>query len=223
MKNEHVSVLFVEDDDIARENAVEYLHTMFATVYEAKDGLEALHLYNQYHPNIIISDIQMPKFNGLELIEHIRVKDKTTQIIITSAFSTKEYLLRAIELKLVKYLIKPVSETALNEALHECCKMIQEEHNNIIELKDSFCFDMYNETLMQHQEFIKLRAKEVVLLKLLLANPQRFVTYSEIENIVWEGDSMSKDALKTLIRDLKHKLPKDSIVNLSGTGYKIER
>lgn len=223
MKNETVSLLFVEDDEIARENAVEYLRSLFTTVYEAKDGVEALKLYHEHHPNIIISDIQMPKINGLELIENIRQKDDTTQIIITSAFSTKEYLLRAVELKLVKYLIKPVSESALNEALQQCCKTLQGNQTNLFELKEGYCFDTYNETLTHHQTFIKLRAKEVALLKLLVNNSQRFVTYSEIENIVWAGESMSKDALKTLIRDLKSKLPKNSIENLSGTGYKIEQ
>ena len=81
--------------------------------------------------------------------------------------------------------------------------MLQANQNNIIELKEGFCFDMYNETLFYHDEFIKLRAKEVALLKLLLENPQRFVTYTEIENIVWETESMSKDALKIAINGKK--------------------
>lgn len=221
MKYEEMKILLVEDDEIARENAVEYLNTLFYTVFEAKDGLEALKLYHQEHPDIIISDIQMPKFNGLEFIEQIRQKDRTTQIIITSAFSTKEYLLRAVELQLVKYLIKPVSEEALNDAIQHCFENRVSQQSNIIPLKEGYTFDTYNQTLFCHQEQIKLRTKEILLLNLLLKNTQRFVTYSEIEQVVWQGESMSKDALKTLIRDIKSKLPKESIVNLSGTGYKI--
>lgn len=216
-----MKILLVEDDEIARENATEYLNTLFNTVFEAKDGLEALKLYHQERPDIIISDIQMPKFNGLEFIEQIRQKDRTTQIIITSAFSTKEYLLRAVELQLVKYLIKPVSEEALNDAIQHCFENRVSQQSNIIPLKERYTFDTYNQTLFCHQEQIKLRTKEILLLELLLKNTQRFVTYSEIEQMVWQGESMSKDALKTLIRDIKSKLPKESIVNLSGTGYKI--
>ncbi|RXJ58040.1 response regulator transcription factor [Candidatus Marinarcus aquaticus] len=221
MERKEMKILLVEDDEIARENAVEYLNTLFNTVFEAKDGLEALKLYNQEHPDIIISDIQMPKFNGLEFIEQIRKKDRTTQIIITSAFSTKEYLLRAVELQLVKYLIKPVSEEALNDAIQHCFENRLSQQSNIVPLKEGYTFDTYNQTLFCHQEQIKLRTKEILLLDLLLKNAQRFVTYSEIEQVVWQEESMSKDALKTLIRDIKAKLPKESIVNLSGTGYKI--
>jgi len=76
MKYQNIKILFVEDDDIARENAVEYLREKFQEVIEAKDGLEAWQLYTQYQPQIIITDIMMPKINGLELVERIRKNDK---------------------------------------------------------------------------------------------------------------------------------------------------
>ncbi len=56
----------------------------------------------------------------------------------------------------------------------------------------------------------------------MIKNPTRYVTYEEIENYVWQDSAMSKDALKTVMKNLKTKLPKDSISNLSGTGYKID-
>lgn len=222
MKYQNIKILFVEDDDIARENAVEYLSHIFGEVLEASNGLEAYSLYSQYHPQIIITDIMMPKINGLELVEKIRQHDKTTQIIITTAFSTKEYLLRAIELQLVKYLIKPVSQQQLDEALELCCAMINKPQSNVIKLDDECFFDHYNKTLLYQGEVLKLRAKEILLLELLLKNPSRYVTYEEIENVVWNESSMSKDALKTLIRDLKAKLPSNVLKNLSGTGYKLD-
>lgn len=216
-----IKLLVVEDDEIARENAVEYLKHSYLNVYEAKDGLEALSMYNKYHPDIIISDIQMPKISGLELIKKIREHDETTQIIITSAYSTKEYLLKAIELKLVKYLIKPIEQNVLDEALLLCCENI-ENQSNVIVFKDGYIFDTYNKTLVHKEEIIKLRTKELLLLELLLKNKTRYVTYEEIENYVWIDGIMSKDALKTLIKNLKSKLPKDTILNLSKTGYKID-
>lgn len=222
MKYQNIKILFVEDDDIARENAVEYLSHIFGEVLQASNGLEAYSLYNQHHPQIIITDIMMPKINGLELVEKIRQHDKTTQIIITTAFSTKEYLLRAIELQLVKYLIKPVSQQQLDEALELCCTMINKPQCNVIQLDDECFFDSYNKTLLYQGEVLKLRAKEILLLELLLKNPSRYVTYEEIENVVWNQSSMSKDALKTLIRDLKSKLPSNVLKNLSGTGYKLD-
>ena len=67
-----------------------------------------------------------------------------------------------------------------------------------------------------------MRTKELDLLSLLIKNKTRYVTYLEIENQIWYESVMTKDALKTVIKNLKSKLPKDAILNLSGTGYKIE-
>lgn len=222
MKYQNIKILFVEDDDIARENAVEYLQEKFQEVIEAKDGLEAWQLYVQHQPQIIITDIMMPKINGLELVERIRKNDKKTHIIITSAFSTKEYLLRAIELQLVKFLIKPITQEQLDEALQMCCSLSRASLCNIIDLGHECYFDEYNKTIVYQKEIFQLRTKESLLLELLLKNTKRYVTYEEIEHVVWQNSSMSKDALKTVIRDLKNKLPQGILKNLSGTGYKID-
>ncbi len=222
MKYQNIKILFVEDDEVARENAVEYLSENFDEVLQAQDGLEAWQLYSQHHPQIIITDIMMPKINGLELIERIRKTDKETQIIITSAFSTKEYLLRAIELQLVKFLIKPITQEQLDTALKLCCETLTSVKSNVITILPECDFDIYNKTLKCQDNFFQLRTKESLLLELLLKNTARYVTYEEIENAVWQQSSMSKDALKTLIRDLKNKLPHGILKNLSGTGYKLD-
>lgn len=75
-KNDKVKILYVEDDDITRENAIEYLENYFVNIYEAKDGLEALKKFEQINPDIIITDIQMPKVDGLEFIKSVRQKIK---------------------------------------------------------------------------------------------------------------------------------------------------
>lgn len=81
---------------------------------------------------------------------------------------------------------------------------------------------MYNLTLVCNDELIKLRSKEIDFIYLLLKNKNRYVTYSEIESFVWDGEVMSKDALKTLVKNIKKKIPKELISNLTGTGYKVD-
>ena len=220
--NENIKILYVEDDDIARENGIEYLENYFTHIYEANNALTALKLYAQIKPDIIITDIQMPKLNGLEFIQRIRQKDKKTQVIILTAFSDKDYLFKAIELQLVKYLTKPIKEKELEEALSLCIETIENDSSNIINLNLDTTFDIYNKILVCNKEIVKLRTKELDLLILLIKNQNRYVTYEEIESIVWYESAMSKDALKTVIKNLKAKLPKDLILNLSGTGYKID-
>ncbi|MGB6020339.1 MAG: response regulator [Sulfurimonadaceae bacterium] len=221
-KLSNIKVLYVEDDDIARENGVEYLENYFENIYEAADAIRALKLYEEHTPDIIITDIQMPKMNGLDFVKQIRKSDTKTQIIIITAFNDTEYLLKAVELKLVKYLIKPVKEKEFDEALNLCIQSINEESSNIIELADNAYFDMFNLALVINGEVVKLRTKEIELLRLLIKHKTRYVTYSEIENFVWQDSVMTKDALKTVIKNLKAKLPKNLITNLTGSGYKIE-
>lgn len=221
IKNDKIKILYVEDDDVTRENAIEYLENYFVNIYEAKDGLDALKEFEQINPDIIITDIQMPKVDGLEFAKNVRQKNKEVQIIVITAFSHKEYLLRAIELQLVKYLMKPIKENELKNALELCVDNLKNSSTNIIRLNETSVFDKYNHTLLINDEIVKLRIKETDLLTLLLNNKDRYVTYEEIENYVWKDFPMTKDALKTLVKYLKQKISKDIISNQNGVGYKI--
>lgn len=71
MENSY-SVLYAEDDESVRKNYVLYLEKYFDKIYEASDGLEALNLYKDKKPNILLLDITMPQLNGLEVIRKIR-------------------------------------------------------------------------------------------------------------------------------------------------------
>ena len=222
LNSENLKVLVVEDEDIARENCVEFLEDYFKNIYEATNALDALKLYEKIKPHIIITDIQMPKLNGLEFVSRIRKNDKDTQIIILTAFCDKDYLLRAVELQLVKYLIKPINEKEFEKALENACENLTTNESNIIYFSEKMKFDMYNLTLINENEIVKLRTKEIDFLYLLLKNKDRYVTYQEIENFVWNDEVMTKDALKTLVKNIKKKIPKELISNLTGTGYKID-
>ena len=217
----NIKILYVEDDEIARENGIEYLENYFELIYDASDAIKALQLYEKYKPDIIITDIQMPKLNGLEFVKRIRQKDKKTQVIIITAFSGKDYLLKAIELGLVKYLVKPVREKEFEEALFLCINALEKDETNIIQLDEITFFDTFNKNLISSNEIVKLRAKELNFLELLIKNKNRYVSYEEIENYVWNDSVMTKDALKTLVKNIKTKIPKDLILNLTNSGYKI--
>ena len=219
--NKNIKILYVEDDEIARENGVEYLENYFEHIYEASDAINALKLYEKHKPDIIITDIQMPKLNGLEFVKRIRQKDKKTQIILITAFCDKDYLLKAIELGLVKYLVKPVREKEFEEALFLCVNSLKEDNSNIVKLDEITYFDTFNKNLVINDEIIKLRVKELAFLELLIKNKDRYVSYEEIENYVWFDSVMTKDALKTLVKNIKTKIPKDLILNLTNSGYKI--
>ena len=216
----NLTLLYVEDDEIIRQNAVEYLNNYCKEVFQAKDGHEALGLYKAKKPDIIISDIEMPRLNGLEMAKQIRKKDKKTPIIIATAFTDKSYLLHAVELQLIKYITKPINSQKLKEALGLVLEYFHMD--SILRISHNSCYDKLNKTLMIDKEFIKLSNKELQLLDLLAKNHHRVVNYKEIENILWYDEVMSKDALRALVRVLRIKLQGDYIENISGFGYRLK-
>jgi len=215
----NLKILYIDDEYYIRVNAVEYLKFYCNNVFEAKDGIAGLEAYNKYKPNIIITDIKMPKLNGIEMVKRIREKDKKTKIILATAFLETSYLLQAVELGLVKYLIKPITADKLLPVLKSCINNTIED-KSIYHLGNDFLFDILNTTLFHNKEPISLTKKEILFLELLVRNHKRAVKYDELNNYVWKGE-MSEDAIRTVVKELRRKISKQTIKNISGIGYQI--
>ncbi|RBQ29408.1 response regulator transcription factor [Aliarcobacter vitoriensis] len=215
MKN--LKILYIEDEDFIRKNAIEYLSYISDFVYEAKDAIDGFDKYTKIKPDIIICDILMPKINGLELIEKIRKDDLKTQIIVVTARIDTEFLIKAVELKLVKYITKPICEDKLFTALKEASKNIE----NIFDFGNGVKFDLSKKTLIKNEKLIKLTQKEILFLEILLRNINRITYYQELENFVWKG-YMSEDALRSVVKSLRKKLPTDALQNISKMGYQLK-
>ena len=221
LKKTKYTLLFVEDERMIRQVATSVLKPYFLEIYEAKDGEEALKLYSEHQPDIIITDIQMPKINGLEFCQTIRKTDKNTPIIITTAYTTTEYLLEAVKLNLINYLPKPIEEEELFEALNLCFEQIEREHPSVIKLNQMESFDMLNQTLVKKEKVIPLTEHQHKLLFILIKNQGRIVSYEEIEQYIWFDKVMSNDALRSLVRDVRKVVGKETIANISKYGYRI--
>ncbi|MDX4028651.1 response regulator transcription factor [Aliarcobacter skirrowii] len=217
----NIKILFVEDEDSIRDNAISYLKRIFDEVYGANDAYEAFDIIQNRKPHIIITDINLPKINGLEMIKKIRQSDSSIKIIILSAYTNTEYLLDAVELGLEKYLVKPICHDILFTVLSSCVKKIKSIDENIKYFSKDCYFDVINKSLYKEGNIIKLSNKELKFLTLLCEYSNRFVSYETIEYIVWNGDFMSEDALRTLARKIRKKIPKDCLENFSKVGYKI--
>jgi two-component system, OmpR family, response regulator VanR len=216
----NLKILYVEDEDFIRKNAVEYLGFYSDFVYEAVDGIDGYEKYLEIKPDIIICDIIMPKLDGLELIEKIRKSDKETKIIVATARLDTKFLLKAVELGLVKYITKPLEEKKLIDALNDAALLMNENDSNIIKLVNSISFDTFNKTVFQEETQINLTKKELMFLEICAKNKNRATSYEELANYVWEG-YMTEDALRSVIKSLRKKLSKDVLVNISGIGYKL--
>ncbi len=220
-KLKNLTILYVEDEEMIRQNAVEYLSRICDNVLEAKDGLEALEVYRKNRPNIIISDIKMPKMNGLNMAKEIRKEDKETPVIIATAHTETNYLLQAVELQLIKYIVKPITSAKLQKALSLSLDYLNEKESNVVNINEVTLYDILNKSLFINNNIVKLTKNEQLLLHLLATNRQRVVNYEEIENTIWAYEGMSMDALRSLVRVLRKKLEGDFVENISGIGYRL--
>jgi len=217
------SLLYIEDESFIREMVVEYLSDYFVTIHEATNGKEALEIYTDKKPDIIITDIEMPQMNGLEFSTQIRKQDSSIPIIITTAYTNTEYLLHAIELRLIKYLIKPIEEEKLKEALAICFDQLEYKNPSLFSLTKSHQYDTLNHTLtFNKSEIISLTSSQSKFLDLLIKYKNRTVSYQELENYIWLEKGMSDSALRSLVHDLRKIIDKNIIKNVSKIGYKIQ-
>ena len=219
-KIKNSTILYVEDDKITRENISYFLQTKCRKLYIASNGEEAYTSFLNNAPDIIITDIQMPLLNGLDMAEKIKKISPKTQIIITSAYSQQEYLLKAVNLHLVQYIIKPLSIIKLNSALKDCEHFIEEKKDDKVFLKKEIFYDKIKKELIKSEQTISLSKKERALLELLITKYPSSTSYENIERFVYEFNS-SKNAIKLLVKSLREKTSKELIINISGFGYKI--
>jgi len=213
------TILYIEDDDGVREVNLRILKRMFKETYEASDGKAGFKLYVEKQPNIIITDIKMPKLDGIELTKLVRQKDEDTKIIITTAFSDPKYIIDAVELKIERYIVKPITKRNLIPALEKAISTIEIEKK--LYISKEFYFDYITELFYDFHGVINMTKKELLFLKLLVTNKNKIVTYSQIEREVWKDDSMSLNSLRTNIGFLRKKIPFNAIENISNMGYRL--
>lgn len=113
----NVSVLIVEDDLPSRIYISTILKGFVDDVYVAENGAMGIDLFNKYHPDVIVSDIGMPQMNGLEMSRKIKAINTNQQIILTTAFDNKNYLIEAIDIGINQYITKPVQRNSIYEAI----------------------------------------------------------------------------------------------------------
>lgn len=226
----HRTVLIIDDDNVYRENLRNLFKRYFEEVFEADNGTTAFQSYQENAPDIIITDISMPQLDGMSLIKKIRSRDHTTKIIVTSGHPDQHYLLDAIPLHITKFFVKPFEFPDLLDAITESFKTENGEESVIAFMhyceEDSLglpCrLDRENHTITCGDNTYTLSVKEFRLVDSLVQNSNRVLSYEAIEARVWEGEYMSSNALRTLIKKVRQKTCKDFIKNVTSFGYKIQ-
>lgn len=112
-----MKVLYVEDDSATREELAMILEPWVGQLHVAADGQAGLASFSASRPDIVVTDIQMPKINGLTMSSKIRELVPTQPIVVVSAYNDTEYLFKAIELGIDQYITKPINVEVLLKKL----------------------------------------------------------------------------------------------------------
>jgi len=155
-----ITVLYVEDNETLLLKAKQLLLKFFKTVYTATNGEDGLKMFKKHHPHIVLTDIKMPKMDGIEMAKHIHAIHPETKITFVTAFDEKEYLMGAIKTGAFEYLKKPVTLSDLTKTLY----------NSLIEIKHEqrkHLFQAQLGTIFNYQSSLVVMFKEK---KALIAN-----------------------------------------------------
>ena len=218
------TILYVEDNPKVQREMGEYLKSYFGSVYTASDGKEGFEVYMCRFPDVLLLDIDLPEMDGLTLAKEIRKENRDIIILMLTAFTDREKLLKATELKLLKYLVKPIDIRDFEEAMDLVAKELLYIGSKHHHLREDYHWSDEKQELFYRDERVVLTNKEQKLLSLLIKSKGKVVTYEDIMAMVWEDEferEVSINCVKNIVSNLRKKLPKDSISNIYARGYTL--
>lgn len=220
-------VLLVDDDTDILEFLTFALEGDGFEVKSSTDGETAFNIAKQTIPDIIVLDMMMPGWDGLETCRHIRKEEslKNTMIVFLTARSEDYMQVEGLDTGADDYIPKPVKPKVLISRLHAILRRktdVPQNDNSIIELKD-LTIDKDNYTVVSHGKTMTLPKKEFELLLFLVTHTDKIHTRDEIYSAVW-GDEVivGERTIDVHIKKLRDKLQTDKIKTYKGIGYKYE-
>ena len=214
-------VLCADDNSGILEEITEILDIFFEDVVGVSDGEKALEEATENFYDILIFDISMPIMDGLEAVKKIREKNKKIPVIILSAHTEQEYLWRAVDLKITKYLTKPFNKNELIEALRIVAIELV-DYNLTIKLTDESNYNFCTKAIEGKKKTVQLSKSESRLLEYFLKNKNQVLTFDNILDYMWDYDKPTKEAVKAIVKELRKKIDGTFITNIYGLGYKCE-
>jgi DNA-binding response OmpR family regulator len=223
-----LKVLLVEDHKETRDSILSMLESFFDNIVIGVDGSCGLELYrnNFYDTNtnfdIVISDIEMPNLNGIEMVKEIYKINSKQIILIISAYSDREYLIPLINIGVFGFIQKPFDFNKIIQVVANICKSFEKDY--VVNLPDGYIYNKLEGVLIKDDTKIQLCSNEIKFLELFLNNKNRNFNLMDIFNHIFYDEpykEFSSDSVKSLIKRFRKKIPDNLIVNHRTLGYKI--
>jgi len=215
--------LLIVEDEIALLRALEKGFRKTGYVVDvASDGEEALELYfsNQY--NLVVLDLNLPKVDGLEVLEEIRNENKEVPVLILSARSEVNDKITGLDMGANDYLAKPFHFNELEARVRALLRRDFKTADTIIK-SESVRLDTALKKVFYCGGEIQLTKKEYGIFEYLMLNKGKIISVTELVESVWESDAdMYSNAIKVHINSMRKKMPDNIIKNAKGQGYYVE-
>ncbi len=225
-KLKNYTLLVAEDEQENRTLLCNYLRQYVREIYEADDGAQALTMFEEKKPDIIVTDIVMPNKDGIEFIEKVKNSGAKTPFIFTTANTQKDTLVKVLESSPSSFLTKPLNMNTLLNALLTAAEEIETgvPRETSRKLNCGATIDFQTLTFSTSEKTEKLSKKEAALLKLVCDAKGSIVSYELIERTIWRDnkETATDSALKGLIYRLRKKTCKECISVVPGMGVKLE-
>ena len=169
----NLKLLYIEDDAIARTTTVEMLENLFTNITTGNDGEDGLRLFKEGNYDLIITDINMPHINGIEMLAKIREIDTKVSVLILSAYNESNYFLDAIKLGIDGFILKPLEHNQFLETLAKVTKKI------FLDKKEELYYEYLEEEIHKRTKEIEKKLYYDDLTGLL----NRYSFFKDIHNI----------------------------------------
>ncbi len=216
-----IKLLLVEDDDMLGFIIKEGMELIGEyEVLWVTNGQKALDVLNDFQPDIIVSDIEMPVMSGLELVRRVREMDQTIPVILETGVSSSKTVLEAYSLGIDNYIKKPFLPDELDAYIQGLLRRMDQvaatkkETSTIITLGD-IEFNTIQQTLDTPEGVYNLSLREATFLELLCRNLNQLVTKEVIAEAIWGGEKyFTQQRLDVFIYSMRKYLSSDSRVQI---------
>lgn len=212
-----MKIFLLEDDYSLNESIKEIIELENHTIDNFYDGEVAFNNFSNDY-DLFILDINVPNIKGLELLKIIKNTNFRTKVIIISANININLIKEAYDLGCDDYLKKPFDLEELVLKINR-----YEQKSKLLYLDKNIIFNLSRKELTINNKNIELTRNEKNLLYLLANNLGSKINYDQIENFVYEGEVKTSDSIRSLMKRLRKKLPKDLILNSLDEGYYIKK
>jgi DNA-binding response OmpR family regulator len=220
-----MNVIIAEDDAMAASFLARALQQFFNTIHVVSDGKKALEHMQTHTVNLLITDLAMPHFSGIKLIEAIRKQEqmmlhKQVPIIVISGRQEPKELIEIIQHQVVDYLIKPISLSRLYESFDRLCVKLLTEDALLYTIDATMRYCTSTKSLLEGNVVMPLTPNEALLMEILLENRSRLLSKTILIEKIYSHD-IEESRFRNLLARFRKKLGKHRLINHKELGIKL--